>query len=133
MISGPSGVGKDAVIKELIRRRSNLHFVVTATTRQSHSLPTPNAHLNNPEPRGQLKLMVWTISSSAKRLSNGGSKKAPCLNMPKSTGTTKAFPENKSMMPSTGDLIVYSGHPNQPSPWTKPSVFSDWMFREQPM
>jgi len=28
VISGPSGVGKDAVIKELLRARPNLHFVV---------------------------------------------------------------------------------------------------------
>ena len=34
VISGPSGVGKDAVIKELQRVRAKLHFVVTATSRQ---------------------------------------------------------------------------------------------------
>lgn len=33
VISGPSGVGKDAVIKRLREVRENLHFVVTATTR----------------------------------------------------------------------------------------------------
>ncbi|EPS65787.1 hypothetical protein M569_08990 [Genlisea aurea] len=33
VISGPSGVGKDAVIKRLRETRKNLHFVVTATTR----------------------------------------------------------------------------------------------------
>ena len=33
VISGPSGVGKDAVLRELKRRRSDLHFVVTATSR----------------------------------------------------------------------------------------------------
>ena len=33
VISGPSGVGKDAVIKRLQERRSDLHFVVTATSR----------------------------------------------------------------------------------------------------
>ncbi|KAL9233081.1 hypothetical protein vseg_008119 [Gypsophila vaccaria] len=33
VISGPSGVGKDAVIKRLRERRENLHFVVTATSR----------------------------------------------------------------------------------------------------
>jgi len=33
VISGPSGVGKDAVIKELQRRREDLHFVVTSTSR----------------------------------------------------------------------------------------------------
>ncbi|KAL3684607.1 hypothetical protein R1sor_002629 [Riccia sorocarpa] len=33
VISGPSGVGKDAVIKRLQHVRGDLHFVVTATTR----------------------------------------------------------------------------------------------------
>ncbi|KAF5738603.1 hypothetical protein HS088_TW13G01504 [Tripterygium wilfordii] len=33
VISGPSGVGKDAVIKKLREVRENLHFVVTATSR----------------------------------------------------------------------------------------------------
>lgn len=33
VISGPSGVGKDAVLRELKRRRSDLHFVITATSR----------------------------------------------------------------------------------------------------
>jgi guanylate kinase len=33
VISGPSGVGKDSVIKELRRRKLPLHFVVTATSR----------------------------------------------------------------------------------------------------
>ncbi|XP_077232010.1 guanylate kinase 2, chloroplastic/mitochondrial-like [Tasmannia lanceolata] len=33
VISGPSGVGKDAVIKRLIEVRSGIHFVVTATSR----------------------------------------------------------------------------------------------------
>lgn len=33
VISGPSGVGKDAVIKKLQHSRSDVHFVVTATTR----------------------------------------------------------------------------------------------------
>ncbi|KAE9591427.1 putative guanylate kinase [Lupinus albus] len=33
VISGPSGVGKDAVITHLRSSRRNLHFVVTATTR----------------------------------------------------------------------------------------------------
>ena len=33
VISGPSGVGKDAVIKALQAARPNLHFVVTATSR----------------------------------------------------------------------------------------------------
>jgi len=33
VISGPSGVGKDAVINELGKRRDDLSFVVTATTR----------------------------------------------------------------------------------------------------
>lgn len=33
VISGPSGVGKDAVIKRLREVRQNLHFVVTATSR----------------------------------------------------------------------------------------------------
>ncbi|KAL4385866.1 hypothetical protein GQ457_09G018460 [Hibiscus cannabinus] len=33
VISGPSGVGKDAVIKRLGEVRENLHFVVTATSR----------------------------------------------------------------------------------------------------
>jgi len=33
VISGPSGVGKDAVLRGLKERRSDLHFVVTATSR----------------------------------------------------------------------------------------------------
>ncbi|OAY55870.1 hypothetical protein MANES_03G186400v8 [Manihot esculenta] len=33
VISGPSGVGKDAVIRKLREGRENLHFVVTATSR----------------------------------------------------------------------------------------------------
>ena len=33
VISGPSGVGKDAVIRRLQEVRPELHFVVTATTR----------------------------------------------------------------------------------------------------
>ncbi|KAG9147324.1 hypothetical protein Leryth_020576 [Lithospermum erythrorhizon] len=33
VISGPSGVGKDAVIKKLRESRESLHFVVTATSR----------------------------------------------------------------------------------------------------
>jgi len=33
VLSGPSGVGKDAVLRELKKRRDDLHFVVTATSR----------------------------------------------------------------------------------------------------
>jgi hypothetical protein len=33
VISGPSGVGKDAVIKALQESRPDLHFVITATSR----------------------------------------------------------------------------------------------------
>jgi guanylate kinase len=33
IISGPSGVGKDAVVRTLQRRETSLHFVVTATSR----------------------------------------------------------------------------------------------------
>ncbi|DBA87993.1 TPA: hypothetical protein ACH3X1_004976 [Trebouxia sp. C0004] len=33
VVSGPSGVGKDAVIKQLQQTRPELHFVVTATSR----------------------------------------------------------------------------------------------------
>ena len=33
VISGPSGVGKDAVLRELKLRRKDLHFVLTATSR----------------------------------------------------------------------------------------------------
>lgn len=33
IISGPSGVGKDAVIKQLQKKRPDIHFVVTATSR----------------------------------------------------------------------------------------------------
>ncbi|NMB88477.1 MAG: guanylate kinase, partial [Chloroflexi bacterium] len=33
VISGPSGVGKDAVIKEMAERKQPFYFVVTATTR----------------------------------------------------------------------------------------------------
>ena len=35
VISGPSGVGKDAVIKALQASRPDLHFVVTATSRHA--------------------------------------------------------------------------------------------------
>lgn len=38
IISGPSGVGKDAVIKALQHARPTLHFVVTATSRQVSDL-----------------------------------------------------------------------------------------------
>jgi guanylate kinase len=38
VISGPSGVGKDAVIKEMQKRNLPMHFVVTMTNR----LPRPN-------------------------------------------------------------------------------------------
>ena len=34
VISGPSGVGKDSVVKELLRRNESLDFVVTATSRE---------------------------------------------------------------------------------------------------
>lgn len=34
VVSGPSGVGKDAVIKALQALRPDLHFVVTATSRR---------------------------------------------------------------------------------------------------
>ncbi len=33
VISGPSGVGKDSVVKELLRRNNSMDFVVTATSR----------------------------------------------------------------------------------------------------
>jgi guanylate kinase len=33
VISGPSGVGKDSVVKELMKRNPKLHFVVTTTSR----------------------------------------------------------------------------------------------------
>lgn len=33
VISGPSGVGKDATLNSLKRRKSNLHFVITVTSR----------------------------------------------------------------------------------------------------
>ncbi len=33
VISGPSGVGKDATLQELKKRNLALHFIVTATTR----------------------------------------------------------------------------------------------------
>ena len=36
IISGPSGVGKDAVISRLRERRPDIHFVVTATSRYEH-------------------------------------------------------------------------------------------------
>jgi guanylate kinase len=38
VISGPSGVGKDSVIHEMMRRNLPIHFVITANTR----LPRPN-------------------------------------------------------------------------------------------
>ncbi|NPV56786.1 MAG: guanylate kinase [Anaerolineae bacterium] len=34
VISGPSGVGKDAILKELMTRELPLHFVITATSRK---------------------------------------------------------------------------------------------------
>ncbi|KAK3151476.1 hypothetical protein QOZ80_3AG0246380 [Eleusine coracana subsp. coracana] len=37
VISGPSGVGKDAVIKRLQEEREGMHFVVTATSREKRS------------------------------------------------------------------------------------------------
>lgn len=33
IISGPSGVGKDAIVKALQAARPDLHFVITATSR----------------------------------------------------------------------------------------------------
>ncbi|MCB0032798.1 MAG: guanylate kinase, partial [Anaerolineales bacterium] len=33
VISGPSGVGKDTVVQELLKHTDNFHFVVTATSR----------------------------------------------------------------------------------------------------
>ena len=33
VISGPSGVGKDAIVKALQTARPDLHFVITATSR----------------------------------------------------------------------------------------------------
>ena len=33
VISGPSGVGKDAIVKALQAARPDLHFVITATSR----------------------------------------------------------------------------------------------------
>ena len=33
VISGPSGVGKDAIVKALQATRPDLHFVITATSR----------------------------------------------------------------------------------------------------
>ena len=38
VISGPSGVGKDSVIHEMMRRKLPIHFVITANTR----LPRPD-------------------------------------------------------------------------------------------
>jgi hypothetical protein len=43
VISGPSGVGKDAVIKALQASRPDLHFVVTATSRHA-PLPQTSMH-----------------------------------------------------------------------------------------
>jgi guanylate kinase len=37
VISGPSGIGKDAVIRELKGRNLPLHFVITATSRPPRS------------------------------------------------------------------------------------------------
>nr|GME16595.1 guanylate kinase 2, chloroplastic/mitochondrial [Ipomoea batatas]GME17699.1 guanylate kinase 2, chloroplastic/mitochondrial [Ipomoea batatas] len=37
VISGPSGVGKDAVIKRLREVKENIHFVVTATSREKRA------------------------------------------------------------------------------------------------
>ena len=38
VISGPSGVGKDAVLRRLQELRPDLFFVVTATTRSAHDM-----------------------------------------------------------------------------------------------
>ena len=38
VISGPSGVGKDTLMEELIKRNSDLHIAITATTRPPRSL-----------------------------------------------------------------------------------------------
>jgi hypothetical protein len=42
VISGPSGVGKDAVIKALQESRPDLHFVITATSRCALYTPSPS-------------------------------------------------------------------------------------------
>ena len=42
VISGPSGVGKDAVIKALQASRPDLHFVVTATSRHARHYSKPD-------------------------------------------------------------------------------------------
>ena len=34
VISGPSGVGKDSVVKSLMGRNPDFHFVVTTTSRE---------------------------------------------------------------------------------------------------
>ncbi len=39
IISGPSGVGKDAVVKALQAARPDLHFVITATSRCAVNFP----------------------------------------------------------------------------------------------
>ena len=33
VLSGPSGVGKSTILKELLARRKNIYFSVSATTR----------------------------------------------------------------------------------------------------
>ena len=38
VISGPSGVGKDAVISQMSHQFKNFHFTVTATTRQKREM-----------------------------------------------------------------------------------------------
>ena len=44
VISGPSGVGKDAVLRRLQELRPDLYFVVTATSR--HELCWPSSHVS---------------------------------------------------------------------------------------
>lgn len=44
VISGPSGVGKDAAITRMKRRRYPFHYVVTATTRPKRPTETDGVH-----------------------------------------------------------------------------------------
>ena len=65
VISGPSGVGKSTILKELLQRQENIYFAVSATTRQ----PRPGEedgvhyHFRTPEDFRQLieeeALLEW--------------------------------------------------------------------------
>ena len=44
VISGPSGVGKDALVSEIKKSVDNFHFAITATTRELRSEEQDGVH-----------------------------------------------------------------------------------------